>query len=385
MKIQLLNSISPIIYEELPEQYEVGEEIAGPDAILVRSADMHAMELPAGLKAIGRAGAGTNNIPVEKCAESGIVVFNTPGANANAVRELVIAGLLLSGRDIIGGIQWAYGLKGQGAAVAKMVEKGKNQFIGPELKGKRLGVVGMGAIGVLVANAAVGLDMKVYGYDPFMSVDAALHLTRQVTRLDDMDTLFAECDYITLHLPLNGQTRGMVNAARLGMMKEGAVLLNFSRGELVDTSALLEALSGNKLARYVTDFPNDDILCHPKVIAIPHLGASTPESEENCAQMAAREIYDYLENGNITHSVNFPDCAMARSDAHRLCVLHRNVANIVGPITAALGEAGINIGGMMNKSRGDWAYTLVDISQVPDEATLNAIASVSAVSRVRVI
>ena len=385
MKIQLLNSISPIIYEELPEQYEVGEEIAGPDAILVRSADMHAMELPAGLKAIGRAGAGTNNIPVEKCAESGIVVFNTPGANANAVRELVIAGLLLSGRDIIGGIQWAYGLKGQGAAVAKMVEKGKNQFVGPELKGKRLGVVGMGAIGVLVANAAVGLDMKVYGYDPFMSVDAALHLTRQVTRVDDMDTLFAECDYITLHLPLNGQTRGMVNAARLGMMKEGAVLLNFSRGELVDTSALLEALSGNKLARYVTDCPNDDILCHPKVIAIPHLGASTPESEENCAQMAAREIYDYLENGNITHSVNFPDCAMARSDAHRLCVLHRNVANIVGPITAALGEAGINIGGMMNKSRGDWAYTLVDISQVPDEATLNAIASVSAVSRVRVI
>lgn len=385
MKIQLLNSISPIIYEELPEQYEVGEEIAGPDAILVRSADMHAMELPAGLKAIGRAGAGTNNIPVEKCAESGIVVFNTPGANANAVRELVIAGLLLSGRDIIGGIQWAYGLKGQGAAVAKMVEKGKNQFVGPELKGKRLGVVGMGAIGVLVANAAVGLDMKVYGYDPFMSVDAALHLTRQVTRVDDMDTLFAECDYITLHLPLNGQTRGMVNAARLGMMKEGAVLLNFSRGELVDTSALLEALSGNKLARYVTDFPNDDILCHPNVIAIPHLGASTPESEENCAQMAAREIYDYLENGNITHSVNFPDCAMARSDAHRLCVLHRNVANIVGPITAALGEAGINIGGMMNKSRGDWAYTLVDISQVPDEATLNAIASVSAVSRVRVI
>lgn len=386
MKIKTLNSISPIIYTMLREDlYEVGSDIDQPDAILVRSADMHNIQLTESTLAIGRAGAGTNNIPVDNCSQKGIVVFNTPGANANAVRELVIAGLLLAGRDIVGGIQWAYGLKGQGAAVAKMVEKGKNQFVGPELKGKKLGVVGMGAIGVLVANAAVGLEMKVVGYDPYMSVDAALHLTRQVSRMEDLDTLISECDYITLHLPLNEQTRDMMNHSRFALMKEGAVLLNYSRGELVNTQDLLETLATGQLARYVTDFPSDDILCHPKVIATPHLGASTPESEENCAQMAAQELADYLENGNILHSVNFPDCAMARSDAYRLCVLHANVANIVGPVTAALGVAGINIGGMINKSRGNWAYTMVDISQKPSQDTLDAIASVSGISRLRVI
>ena len=385
MKVQLLNSISKIIYNELPAQYEVGADVTEPDAILVRSADMHALELPKSLLAIGRAGAGTNNIPVDKCAEEGIVVFNTPGANANAVRELVIAGLLLAGRNIIGGIEWAATLKGQGAAVGKLVEKGKSQFVGPELKGKKLGVIGMGAIGVLVANAAIGLDMQVVGYDPFMSVDAALHLSRRVTRVDDMDAIFAQCDYVTLHLPLNANTKGMVDEKRITSMKDGAVLLNFSRGELVDTPALLAALESGKLAKYVTDFPNDEVLCNDKVIAIPHLGASTPESEENCAQMAAQEVADYLENGNITHSVNFPDCAMPRSDAHRLCVLHRNVANIVGPVTAALGAANINIGAMMNKSRGDWAYTMVDISDAPAEATLAEIAAVAGVSRIRVL
>jgi D-3-phosphoglycerate dehydrogenase len=386
MKIKTLNSISPIIYTMLKEDlYEVGSDIDQPDAILVRSADMHNMQLSEATLAIGRAGAGTNNIPVDSCSQKGIVVFNTPGANANAVRELVIAGLLLAGRDIVGGIQWAYGLKGQGAAVAKMVEKGKNQFVGPELKGKKLGVVGMGAIGVLVANAAVGLEMKVVGYDPYMSVDAALHLTRQVSRVEDLDTLISECDYITLHLPLNEQTRDMMNHNRFALMKEGAVLLNYSRGELVNTQDLLETLATGQLARYVTDFPSDDILCHPKVIATPHLGASTPESEENCAQMAAQELADYLENGNILHSVNFPDCTMARSDAYRLCVLHANVANIVGPVTAALGAAGINIGGMINKSRGNWAYTMVDISQKPSQETLDAIAAVSGISRLRVI
>ena len=385
MKVQLLNSISKIIYNELPAHYEVGADVTEPDAILVRSADMHALELPKTLMAIGRAGAGTNNIPVDKCAEDGIVVFNTPGANANAVRELVIAGLLLAGRNIIGGIQWAATLKGQGATVGKLVEKGKSQFVGPELKGKKLGVIGMGAIGVLVANAAIGLDMQVVGYDPYMSVDAALHLSRRVTRVDDMDAIFAQCDYVTLHLPLNANTKGMVDEKRIASMKDGAVLLNFSRGELVDTPALLAALESGKLAKYVTDFPNDEVLCNDKVVAIPHLGASTPESEENCAQMAAQEIADYLENGNITHSVNFPDCSMPRSDAHRLCVLHRNVANIVGPVTAALGAANINIGAMMNKSRGDWAYTMVDISDAPAEATLAEIAAVSGVSRIRVL
>ena len=385
MKVQLLNSISKIIYNELPAQYEVGADVTEPDAILVRSADMHALELPKSLLAIGRAGAGTNNIPVDKCAEEGIVVFNTPGANANAVRELVIAGLLLAGRNIIGGIELAATLKGQGAAVGKLVEKGKSQFVGPELKGKKLGVIGMGAIGVLVANAAIGLDMQVVGYDHFMSVDDALHLSRRVTRVDDMDAIFAQCDYVTLHLPLNANTKGMVDEKRITSMKDGAVLLNFSRGELVDTPALLAALESGKLAKYVTDFPNDEVLCNDKVIAIPHLGASTPESEENCAQMAAQEVADYLENGNITHSVNFPDCAMPRSDAHRLCVLHRNVANIVGPVTAALGAANINIGAMMNKSRGDWAYTMVDISDAPAEATLAEIAAVAGVSRIRVL
>ena len=250
MKVQLLNSISKIIYNELPAQYEVGADVTEPDAILVRSADMHALELPKSLLAIGRAGAGTNNIPVDKCAEEGIVVFNTPGANANAVRELVIAGLLLAGRTLIGGSEWAATLKGQGAAVGKLVEKGKSQFVGPELKGKKLGVIGMGAIGVLVANAAIGLDMQVVGYDPFMSVDAALHLSRRVTRVDDMDAIFAQCDYVTLHLPLNANTKGMVDEKRITSMKDGAVLLNFSRGELVDTPALLAALESGKLAKY---------------------------------------------------------------------------------------------------------------------------------------
>lgn len=305
-RIKTLNEISPVINSVFDDNYQIGKDVESEDGIIVRSAKMHDMELPASLLAVARAGAGYNNIPVDKCSEAGIVVFNTPGANANAVKELATAGMLLAGRDIVGGIEWARTLKGEGDKVAALVEKGKNQFVGPELKGKTLAVIGLGAIGTMVANTGHALDMDVYGYDPFLSVEHALMLSRAIHKAADLDKLLAQADFVSLHVPLMDKTRGMVNAEYIAKMKDGAVLLNFSRGELVDSAAVLSALESGKLRRYVTDFPSEDMLCVKNVIAIPHLGASTPESEDNCAEMAARQLADYLTRGAITNSVNYP-------------------------------------------------------------------------------
>ncbi len=383
-RIQTLNEISGVINQVFNSDYEIGKDVSQPDAIIVRSAKMHDMELPDTLTAVARAGAGYNNIPVDKCSQQGIVVFNTPGANANAVKELVIAGMLLAGRDIIGGAEWARTLKGQGDKVGALVEKGKSQFVGPELKGKKLAVIGLGAIGTMVANTGRALDMDVYGNDPFLSVEHALQLSRAV-HVVNLDQLLACADIVSLHVPLMDATRGMVNADYLARMKDGAVLLNFSRGELVDSDAVLAALKSGKLRRYVTDFPTDDMLCTEGVIALPHLGASTPESEDNCAEMAARQIVDYLTRGAIVNSVNYPACDPGTTAGPRLCVLHANVPNMVGAVTGLLAGKGINISNMVNKSRGNVAYTVIDVDTAIDAATVDAIAAVDNVYKVRLI
>ncbi len=383
-RIQTLNEISGVINQVFNSDYEIGKDVSQPDAIIVRSAKMHDMELPDTLTAVARAGAGYNNIPVDKCSQQGIVVFNTPGANANAVKELVIAGMLLAGRDIIGGAEWARTLKGQGDKVGALVEKGKGQFVGPELKGKKLAVIGLGAIGIMVANTGRALDMDVYGNDPFLSVEHALQLSRAV-HVVNLDQLLACADIVSLHVPLMDATRGMVNADYLARMKDGAVLLNFSRGELVDSDAVLAALKSGKLRRYVTDFPTDDMLCTEGVIALPHLGASTPESEDNCAEMAARQIVDYLTRGAIVNSVNYPACDPGTTAGPRLCVLHANVPNMVGAVTGLLAGKGINISNMVNKSRGNVAYTVIDVDTAIDAATVDAIAAVDNVYKVRLI
>ena len=384
-RIKTLNEISPVINTVLTDEYQVGKDVENEQGIIVRSAKMHDMELPESLLAIARAGAGYNNIPVDKCSASGIVVFNTPGANANAVKELVVAGMLLAGRDIVGGIEWARTLKGEGDKVAALVEKGKGQFVGHELKGKTLAVIGLGAIGTMVANTGNALDMEVYGYDPFLSVDHALMLSRSVHKATDLDKLLGQADIVSLHLPLMDKTRGMVNADYLSRMKDGAVLLNFSRGELADSAAVLSALESGKLSRYVTDFPSDEMLCAKGVIAIPHLGASTPESEDNCAEMAARELADYLTRGAIANSVNYPACDPGYTDGVRLCVLHANVPNMVGAITAHLAGKGINIANMVNKSRAAVAYTVIDADSAIDPETVAAVASIENVYKVRLI
>ncbi|MBQ8610954.1 MAG: phosphoglycerate dehydrogenase [Oscillospiraceae bacterium] len=386
--VKTFNAISNIIRQHLDDEtYTIDADAFTYDAALVRSADLHETAFPQRLLAIARAGAGYNNIPLERCAEQGIVVFNTPGANANAVKELVLCGLLLAGRQVVPAIQWlesayANGITGLGA----LAEKQKKYFVGPELAGKKLGVVGLGAIGVQVANAAAnGLNMDVLGYDPYMSVEAAWHLTRSVRHADTLDQIFAECDYITLHLPLKDNTRGMVNAERLAAIKPGAVLLNFARGGLVDTDALLDALACGKLARYVTDFPDDALVGKKNIITLPHLGASTPESEENCAAMAAKQLADYLEHGDIVNSVNFPACSMPRTGAWRLCILNRNITGMVGKITAVLAAEGHNIDNMLNKSRGDWACTLIDTGTEPSPACIAALEDIDGVVRVRTL
>ncbi len=386
-KIQTLNNISPIIYDHLPNNlYSVSPDAANPDAILVRSAQMHDMSFEDNLVAIARAGAGTNNIPIDRCSEAGIVVFNTPGANANAVRELVLCGMLLSCRRVLEGSQWVSTLKGEGENVGKLVEKGKKQFVGPELKGKKLGIIGMGAIGVLVANAAAnGFEMEVLGYDPYMSVSAALHLTRGVSMTNSLSELFSECDFISLHLPLMDSTRHTINSSSLDIMKKGAVLLNFARGELVDSAAVLEALDSGKLRHYVTDFPSDDVIDHPGVIAFPHLGASTPESEENCADMAAAEIHDFMTLGTIRNSVNLPPCEMAPTTPHRMSVIHHNIPNMISRVTTMLAEEGINISNMMNRSKKDYAYTLLDIDSAPSEELIRKMAETEGLLRIRFI
>ena len=384
-RIKTLNEISPVINRVFTADYAVGSEIDNEDAIIVRSAKMHDMPISDSLLAVARAGAGYNNSPVDKCSERGIVVFNTPGANANAVKELTIAGMLLAGRDIVGGIEWARTLKGEGDKVAALVEKGKNHFVGPELKGKKLAVIGLGAIGTMVANAGHALEMDVYGYDPFLSVEHALMLSRAVHKAGDLDKLLAEADFVSLHLPLTDKTRGMVDADMLSKFKPGAALLNFSRGELVDGAAVLEAVKAGRLRRYVTDFPSEDMLGAEGVIALPHLGASTPESEDNCAEMAAQELSGYLTRGAIINSVNYPACDPGYTDGARLCVLHANVPNMVGSVTALLAAQGINIANMVNKSRGALAYTVIDADGEIGANVVKAVGAVENVYKVRLI
>lgn len=385
-QIKTLNKIAPAGLNVLGADYTVADAVENPDAILVRSASMHDMELPASLKAIARAGAGVNNIPVDKCAEAGIVVFNTPGANANAVKELVIAGMLISSRRVIPAIEWAKTLAGKGDEVGKLVEKGKSAFVGPEISHKRLGVIGLGAIGVLVANAAVSLGMEVYGYDPYLSVDAAWGLSSEIIHAKSLNEIYQNCDYITLHVPLTPDTKNCINADAIASMKQDVRILNFARGGLVDEDAVLAALEEKKVAAYVTDFPSDKVIGKEGVIAVPHLGASTPESEENCAYMAARQVKDFLENGNIKNSVNFPNVDMPRTpDCCRICIIHRNLPNVLSPMTDAISQAGFNIENMHSKSKKDYAYTILDVSADVCDKAIENIRSIEAVIRLWVI
>lgn len=382
--IKTLNKISSVGLSRLGDNYTCADEIENPDAILVRSASMHEMEMPESLLAIARAGAGVNNIPLDKCSEQGIVVFNTPGANANAVKELVISALLLSSRKITAGIEWAKTLKGNGDAVGKMVEKGKSQFAGPEIKGKTLGVIGLGAIGALVANAAVSLGMDVIGYDPFLSVDGALQLSRHIKHVTTLDAVFADSDYITVHVPLTPDTKDVICAENIAKMKDGVRILNYSRADLCNSADIIAAIESGKVASYVTDFATDELLGVDGVIVMPHLGASTPESEDNCARMAADEVKDYLENGNITNSVNFPAAKMARTGDLRYCVLHKNVPDVLQSVLSFISQQGANVENMENKSRKDYAYTIIDVTGATSDLTQN-IKSVDGVIRVRVI
>ena len=382
MNILTLNKIAACGTDLFDDKYVVGEDVQNPDGIMVRSAAMHDMELPESVLAIARAGAGVNNIPVDKCGEAGIVVFNTPGANANAVKELVIAGLLLASRKIVPAIEWAKTLKGEGEAAPKLVEKGKSQFVGPEIKGKKLGVIGLGAIGGMVANAAKSLGMEVYGFDPYLSVDAAWGLSRSIHHAASYDEIYANCDYISIHVPLNDGTRGFINADTIATMKDGVRILNFARGELVDNDDIKAALASGKVACYVVDFPNADVLDVENIVAIPHLGASTPESEDNCAVMAAEELIDYLENGNITHSVNYPTSVNPRVTPYRVCVLHKNVPTMVSQIS---GSVSSNIEAMSNQSKKELAYTVLDVVAEPTDADVAALNAIDGVIRVRVL
>ena len=385
-KIQTLNKIAMIGLDGFArDNYEIASEILNPDAILVRSADMHSMTLPPSVKAIGRAGAGVNNIPVDQCSKRGIVVFNTPGANANGVKELVLAGLLLSSRRIVPGIEWVRTLKGKGKEEGALVEKGKNDFVGPEIKGKKLGVVGLGAIGVMVANDALALGMEVAGYDPYISVEAAWGLARTVRRATSLDMLLAQSDYITLHVPLMDQTKGMLNRDKFALMKKGVRIVNLARGGLVKNADLLEALKAGAVGCYVTDFPDDDLLDVPNVIPIPHLGASTPEAEDNCAIMAVEQVRDFLESGNVKNSVNFPACALPVMGRNRIVVANANVPNMVGQITTVLAADKINIVNMMNKSAGELAYNIIDIDGDVAEAQVEKLRKIEGVITARLI
>lgn len=381
-KIQTLNKIAKIGLNVFDDKYTCGDEIENPDGIILRSFNMHEMELPASLLAIARAGAGVNNIPIDACSEKGIVVFNTPGANSNAVKELVIAGLFLASRKIVQGINWAKTLKDEGDGVSKLVEKGKSNFAGPEIQGKTLGIIGLGAIGVKVANAAHALGMDVIGYDPFLSVDAAWNMTRAAHKSTSIDEVLSKSDYITVHIPANSETKGMFNDEAFAKMKKGTRLLNFSRGELVVDDAVEKALANGTLAAYVTDFASAQLLKNDAVIAMPHLGASTPESEDNCAVMAARELKDYIENGNIVNSVNFPMCDMGKVSGSRVTVIHKNVPAMLSQISSVFTKDSVNIENMMNKSRGEYAYTMVDVEGALPENVIDDIKAIDGVIRV---
>ena len=383
--IHYLNKISEQGTALWTEDFGLTDDINAADGILVRSAGMHEMTLPENLLAVARAGAGVNNIPLNSCAEQGVVVFNTPGANARSVMELALCGMLLASRDIIGGVNWVQSIKGS-SEIGRLVEKGKSQFAGHEIYGKKLGIIGLGAIGGPLANRARKLGMDVYGCDPHISVEAAWHLDRHVQRVKTREEIYANCDVITLHVPLLDSTRKMINAEALSKMKDGVIILNFARDLLVDDDAMAEALASGKVSRYVTDFPNEKTANMPGCIAIPHLGASTEESEDNCAKMAVKQMMDYLENGNIVNSVNYPNCDMGVCQAEgRITILHRNIPNSLGRFTAAIAADNVNIDGLMNKSRGEYAYTMLDFDQHPSQEVVDHLKQVEGVLRVRVI
>ena len=388
IQIKTMNAISPVYEESLPPSaYAVGPEEANPQAILVRSADLHAAEIPDSLLCVARAGAGYNNLPIDVYARKGVVAFNTPGANANAVKELTVAGLLLASRKIAQGIDWCQTLAEKGEAIPALVEKGKSQFAGPELMGKTLGVMGLGAVGRLVANAGVALGMRVLGHDPYISVENAWQLSREVEHSTDLDQMLSQCDYLSVHVPLTPDSRNLFRREIFEKMKPGAALLNFSRGALVNDADVKVALSQGKLRAYVTDFPNADLVGTPGVVCIPHLGASTPESEENCVRMASRQIRDYLENGSIVHSVNYPDCPLGPMTRPRLLVLHQNIPNVLQSILGLVTQSGenLNIDNMLNKSRGDYACTALDLDHAPSQALVEKIAQLATTYRVRLL
>ncbi len=383
-RIQTFNRISTAGLERFPmEEYEIASEIPNPDAVLVRSQNMHDIELPSSLKAIVRAGVGVNNIPVEQCSKRGIVVLNTPGANANSVKELVLMGLFIASRKVVQGITWAKTLTGED--VPRIIEKNKSQFAGPEIKGKTLGVIGLGAIGVMVANDAVALGMNVLGHDPFISVDAAWGLSRNIRKARNFESLLSQSDYVTLHIPLTEETENILNESRFGLMKRGVRILNYARGGLVNRNDLKKAIADGIVSVYISDFPDEDLLTMDRVIAIPHLGASTPEAEENCVVMAVEQVRNLLERGNIKNSVNFPDCDLDISGKQRLVVANQNIPTMVGQITAVLAEEGINISDMLNRSKGDNAYNIIDTDTEISETSVKRIRSIKGVTIVRVI
>ncbi len=384
-QLNCLNPISKVGLQNLTDAYQMTENVNEAQGILVRSASMHEMELSDNLLAVARAGAGVNNIPLDKCAEKGIVVFNTPGANANGVKELVIAGMLLAARGVVDGIEWVKSAKDD-ENIAKTTEKEKKNFAGTEIQGKKLGVIGLGAIGVKVANAAVSLGMEVYGYDPYLSVNAAWNLSRSVKHVFNVEDIYAECDYITIHVPLLDSTKGKINKEAIAKMKDGVVILNFARDLLANEADVLEAIKSGKVHRYVSDFPNTTTAGQPGCIVLPHLGASTEESEDNCAIMAVQEMMDYLENGNIRNSVNYPACDMGVCNkAGRVAIFHKNIANMITKFTAVFGEKGINISDMMNKSKGEVAYTMLDVEAAPTQEIIDTLQKIDGVFRVRIV
>ena len=385
-RIKTMNKISPAGLSVLDQtRYSISGDVENEDGILVRSADMHDYQFPDALRAIARAGAGTNNIPIDRCSEAGIVVFNTPGANANAVKELAVCGMLLASRKITEGNAWVKAQLAEGADVEKVVEKGKSQFVGPELSGKMLGVIGLGAIGVQVANIATKLGMTVFGYDPFLSVDAALRLDRHIHVVKDIKELYKRADYITIHIHYTEKTAHMIDETAISAMKRGVRFINLARGEIVDDDAMLAALDTGRVAAYVTDFPNNRLVGAPHVVAMPHLGASTPESEQNCAIMAVDQLKDYLENGNIRNSVNFPNVYLDRSGVMRMCIIHKNIPAMLASITTLLSKDGVNVENLSNKSKGDYAYTMVDLGSKVAESVIEDVKHLPNVIRVRVI
>ncbi len=386
MKILKLNEISPVVNEVFGNKYTLEKDCADPAGIMLRSFNMHEYKIPESVLCVGRAGAGVNNIPVDKCAENGVVVFNSPGANANAVKELVLCALLMSGRKIVDGINWTGSLKGKGAEVSKLVESGKKNFVGGEIRGKKLGVIGLGAIGALVANAAIELGMTVIGYDPYISIKGAWNLDNHVKKQDDVNALFAECDYVTLHVPLTDATRNLVCEKTISLMKNGAAIVNFSRGELVNNADIIAAVKSGKISRYVTDFPCDELLGIENIIAIPHLGASTPEAEDNCAYMVAKQMVDFIENGNITNSVNFPACSQNRCGKQRLTVIHVNVKNVLNSITDLISKEGINISGFSSQSENrKFAYAIIDVDDALPAKVIEKISKLENIVKVRVL